>query len=62
MIFDLQKINLFILEKMDNPVLLRQPARPGPVNQVAQRFQPANTLERFAQDGFDHIKMVRMVL
>jgi hypothetical protein len=46
MISCLQKINPLLQDEINNPVLLRQPARPGTASQVAQRFRLANALGR----------------
>jgi hypothetical protein len=56
MISGLHKINPLLPDKINNPVLLLQPARPGSIRRVAQRFRPASNLERVAQDAFIHFK------
>ena len=56
MIARLEEIDALITHQINDPMLLRQPARPGARRKVSQGFGLANALEGIAQNGFDQIK------
>lgn len=51
-----EKVDPVVADQVDQPMLLRDPARPHVGTHVAQRFGLADPAEGVARDGFDQVK------
>jgi hypothetical protein len=52
----LKEIDAPLADEVHDPVLLREPARPGARGQILQWLRLADARERISQDGLDQIE------